>query len=201
MNTPTYLNFNLTSLGSNVKYLLFAALALSLALFSVKPVVAGTTVDKELLQNKVDNILINTEKAIASLRIDADISLKNIEDAMGSIEKLESAYSTKVHTETRSKHNTEIAKSYKHYYPPLGETLENNSALPNLSYKINSNVLYKGNDNKGELTNAYLDYTFAKASLMTAKDAINDGDKLEAMANLKRVFEAVYLAPDFKVAG
>lgn len=177
-----------------------AASMMLVALFASQSVVAGTNVEKEALQSKVDNVLINTEKAIAMLRIDADLTLQNIEEAIGSIKKLESAYSTKVTTETDTKYNTEIAKSYTHFYPPLGQTLENNSALPNLSYKINSDIVYKGRDADDEPTSAYLDYTFAKASLMTAKDAINDGDKLEAMANLKRVFEAVYLTPDFEVA-
>lgn len=182
------------------KQIALVASVLLLMSVTATTVLASTQVDTNALQKKVDSVLINTEKAIASLRIDGDLSLESIDEAMKQIKKLESVYTAKVTTETDSKYNTEIAKSYTHHYPPLGETLVNADALPNLAYKINSEILYKGEENQEPLTNAYLDYTFAKASLMTAKDAINDGDKLEAMANLKRVFEAVYLAPDFNVA-
>ena len=193
------INLNIKTMASNIAARRLALLTSVALLMSVTTtsVLASAELDSKALQKKVDTVLINTEKAIASLRIDGDLSLEKIDEAMEQIKKLESVYTAKVTTETDSKHNTEIAKSYTHFYPPLGETLTNAKALPNLSYKINSDILYKGQKDNDS---AYLDYTFAKASLMTAKDTINDGDKLEAMANLKRVFEAVYLAPDFDVA-
>jgi len=194
VNTLKNMTFNMTT-----KKMGLSSLALSVLLLTTTTVIASTQLDTKILKKKVDNVLLSTEKAISTLRVNDDLSLKNINFAMDQIEKLENAYKVKVSTETDTKYNTEIAKSYEHFYPPLGETAVNIDALPNLSYKINSNILYKGSDDD-LINNAYLDYTFAKASLKTAKDAIVDGDKLEAMANLKRVFEAVYIAPDFDVA-
>ena len=58
-------------------------------------------------------------------------------------------------------------------------------------------MLYKGNLQSEE---AWFDYTFAKASLVTVREAIHAGHSVEAMSNLKRVFEAIYLSPEFNVS-
>ena len=201
MNTFTYLKDKSGDLNSGTTLLSLIVATMLLLGFTMKPVFASSEINKNLVPEKVDNILIETEKAIASLRIDPSMSLTSINLAIDAIKQLEKTYEHKVITKTKEKYNTEIAKGYEHYYPPLSDHIVSNiNALPTLSYKVNSNILYRGQDvDDNKLTNAYLDYTFAKASLMTAKDAINDNDALEAIANLRRVFEAVYLTPDFNV--
>ena len=173
--------------------------ALMLA-FTINPVLAKSTeADMSAVPSKVDTVLVETEKAISSLRVNQDMSLSSINKAIESIKLLETAYDKKVATKTKEKDNTHIAKGYTHYYPPISQNVfDNISAYPTLSKKIDTDVVYKGS-HEGDQSGAYFDYTFAKASLMTARDAINDNDTLEAIANLRRVFEAVYLAPDFNV--
>ena len=186
---------------SKIRSVLLAGTAVALITAFTNPVLATAKLDADAIPNKVDSILLGTEDAIAALRIDPQLSLSSINQAIEAIKKLEQSYDYKVVTKTKDMQNSQVAKGYKHYYPPVSQNLlDNVGALPTLSYKINTDIVYKGSEEDKHLTNAYFDYTYAKASLMTAKDAINDNDKLEAMANLRRVFESVYLAPDFKVA-
>ncbi len=199
MNNLSQTRFNTFS-SKNIQMTLFAIGAALILALTMKPALAKAELDAMSIPTKVNSILFDTEDAIAALRIDPQLSLVMINQAIDAIKQLEQSYEQKVFTKTDDKHNTLVSKGYRHYYPPVGqEVLDNIGALPTLSYKINQDVLYKGSDEEKHLTNAYFDYTYAKASLMTAKDAINDNDQLEAMANLRRVFESVYLAPDFTV--
>lgn len=178
-----------------------ASLSLLMLALVASPAIVAAKLDSNQKSSKVDSVLVDTKKAIASLRIDPELSLASVNQAIESIKTLEKSYQERVRTETKSKSNTKIAKDYQHFYPNVSsELLGNIGALPTLSYKLNTNHLYSGSHDKDQLDRAYFDYTFAKASLMTAKNAINDNDSLEAMANLKRVFEAVYLAPEFNIS-
>ena len=145
------------------------------------------------LPQLVNNVLLDTEQAIAMLRIDRDQSLDLVNQALATIKTLESSFS--VNTITNSeKGNTH---SHNHFYPKVDLTeLQKDQTLPTLTYKLESDILYQGTD-KGD--SAFFDYTFAKASLVTAKDAIKVDHDLEAMSNLRRVFEAIYLTPEFEV--
>ena len=180
-------------------YYLLAPIALLLGFALAKPVLANT--DAQYVTKAASDVLQETQNAITQLRIDPNTSLTSVKQAIQAIEMIEDSYAHNTVTHTDSKYNTEIAQSYEHFYPKLDEqTLKNVNSLPALSYKINRDIVYKGSNKDLHATDAFFDYTFAKASLITAKNAIKGNDSLEAMANLRRVFEAVYLAPDFNVS-
>jgi len=202
MNTLIYTQGKLMTNTDSKQSLYFLAPIILLLGFSLaKPVVANANIDNEVVPRAVNNVLEETENAITALRIDPSAALTSVKQAINSIELIEDAYAHKTITHADNKYNTEITNSYEHFYPRLGEeTLKNINSMPTLSYKIDSNIVYKGSNKDLHLTHVFLDYTFAKASLISAKNAIKGEDSLEAMSNLRRVFEAVYLAPDFNVA-
>ncbi len=202
MNTLIYIQGKkMTKSDSKQPYYLLAPIALLLGFALAKPVLANTAADTQATTIAASNVLKETQNAITQLRIDPNTSLMSVNQAIEAIEMIEGSYSHNTITHTDSKYNTKIANSYQHFYPKLDtQILKNVNALPTLSYKINRDIVYKGSDEGLHATDAFLDYTFARASLITAKNAIKDNDSLEAMANLKRVFEAVYLAPDFNVS-
>ena len=202
MNTFVYLRGKeMNKNQSKQPYYLFVPIIILLGFALTKSVLAKTEVNTQEITQATSDVLTETENAIKLLRIDANTSLTSVENAIKAIELIEKSYTHNTLAHTERKHNTEIAESFEHFYPKLDERLlESISSLPTLSYKINSGIVYKGSDQERHTTDAFLDYTFAKASLVTAKNAIKGNDALEAMANLKRVFEAVYVAPDFDVS-
>ena len=143
-------------------------------------------------------ILKLTESAIGSLESDPDSALSNVEAALQKIKLIESSYTKNTSTELSQRKSAGLSASHTHYFPRLEvNDIRDNSKLPTLSKKIESDVLYKGNLQSEE---AWFDYTFAKASLVTVREAIHAGHSVEAMSNLKRVFEAIYLSPEFNVS-
>ncbi|MFK7793997.1 MAG: hypothetical protein AB8B89_01485 [Gammaproteobacteria bacterium] len=181
-------------------FYLLAPIALLLSFALIKPALANTNSQQEVVPNAVNSVLEETENAITAIRVNPSTSLASVEQAIKGIELIEDSYAHKTVTHTDSKYNTEIANSYEHFYPRLDEeTLKNVNSMPTLSYKIESDIVYKGSNQDLHSTHAFFDYTFAKASLISAKNALKGDDSLEAMSNLRRVFEAVYLAPDFNV--
>ena len=158
--------------------------------------------ETDLSSQLVTEILTDTEEAIAILRIEPKTSLFNIKSALEAIEQLEAYYKKEVSSELKEKGNTVIATSYTHFYPSVDlDEIYRERSLPTLSEKIDFDVVFNGDDKvKKKNKIAYFDYSFAKASLKTAKDAIGVEHDLEAMSNLRRVFEAVYLNPSFNVS-
>jgi hypothetical protein len=190
---------NMTSKDTKQSFYLFAPVVILLGFALAKPVLAST--NNQTATAAAIEVLKETENAITQLRLDPNTSLMSVTQAIKAIEVIEDSFAYNTVTQTDSKYNTEIAYSYEHFYPKLDEeTLMNVNSMPTLSYKVNSGILYKGSNHDQHATDAFLDYTFAKASLITAKNAIKGDDDLEAMVNLRRVFEAVYLAPDFNVS-
>jgi paraquat-inducible protein B len=202
MNTLIYTQGkHMTKNDTKQPYYLLAPIALLLGFALAKPVLANTDIDTQAATSAVSRVLHETQNAITQLRIDPNTSLVSVKQAIAAIEMIEGSYAHNTVTHTNSKYNTEVANSYEHFYPKLDEQiLKNINSLPTLSYKINSDIVYKGSNENLHTTDAFLDYTLAKASLITAMNAIKGNDSLEAMANLRRVFEAVYLAPDFNVS-
>ena len=146
------------------------------------------------------NALINTEHAIALLRIDREASLEKIENALASIEKIESKYAPVAEEAMVSPY---VDQRVVHSYPQVNlEKIVQDGMLPTLDYKLNPQITYQGSEmaEAMDANTAYFDFTLAKASLMTARDAIKVDHDLETLANLRRVFEAVYVNPEFEVA-
>ena len=150
------------------------------------------------VSEKSMKILKLTESAIGSLESDPESALSNVEAALQKIKLIESSYTKNTSTELSQRKSAGLSASHTHYFPRLEvNDIRDNSKLPTLSKKIESDVLYKGNLQSEE---AWFDYTFAKASLVTVREAIHAGHSVEAMSNLKRVFEAIYLSPEFNVS-
>ena len=171
-----------------------AFIASTFLLVGMQAAHANVSDEKSQLPHKVNQVLTDTEDAMAMLRIDPDKSYQLVKNALSNIEQIESAFNVKTISEEKGKQ----AVSYKHFYPRVDiELLQKEQTLPTLTYKLESDIVYKGNDK--DLQNAYFDYSFAKASLATARDAIRADHSLEAMSNLRRVFEAIYVDPEFKV--
>ena len=151
-------------------------------------------------QGWTQNALVNTEQAIALLRIDRDASLEKIESALASIEKIESKYAPVSEEAMVSPYSDERVV---HSYPHVNlDKIAQDGMLPTLEYKLNPQITYQGSEmtEAMDANTAYFDFTLAKASLMTARDAIKVDHDLETLANLRRVFEAVYVNPEFEVA-
>ena len=141
-------------------------------------------------QGWTQNALVNTEQAIALLRIDRDASL----------EKIESKYAPVAEEAMVSPY---VDQRVVHSYPQVNlEKIVQDGMLPTLDYKLNPQITYQGSEmaEAMDANTAYFDFTLAKASLMTARDAIKVDHDLETLANLRRVFEAVYVNPEFEVA-
>lgn len=166
--------------------------------FSWKTATAEHAYTSNEVAGHSEKILINTEEAIALLRIEPKSSLAKVNDSLKLIEKIEESFKQHVKTEVGDSTTT-----HTHYLPKLDlVAVYETRTLPTLQYKLYSDgTLYFGSTGKPIPEKAaYFDYSYAKASLLTAKDAINSNHSLEAMANLRRVFESVYLEPEFLVS-
>ncbi len=179
----------------------YLALALIVGLFmsigsgSVFATQGAVDVD---VADKTMKVLKLTESAIKNLDSDPGNALSNVEAALNKIKLIESSYAQNTLTELSRDKSAGTSALHTHYFPKLNiNELSDQSKLPTLSKKIKSDVLYKGNLNSEE---AWFDYTFAKASLVTVREAINAGHSVEALSNLKRVFEAIYISPEFNVS-
>lgn len=180
---------------SYLAFALIVGLFMSISSGSVLATQGAVNVD---VVDKTMKVLKLTESAIKNLDSNPDDALSNVEAALNKIKLIESSYAQNTLTELSRDKSAGTSASHTHYFPKLDvNELSDHSKLPTLSKKIKSDVLYKGNLQSEE---AWFDYTFAKASLVTVREAINAGHSVEAMSNLKRVFEAIYISPEFNVS-
>lgn len=192
---------------SKDKKMFGSKLALSTALtvtmlFSTSSVFANNKGSQPNVSNYAYEILVNTEQALNNMTYQPKESLTYVTTSLDLIEKIESNYPKNTLTETNQDKKDRIAHSYTHYLPKLDlAELQNNENLPTLKQKIRTDVLHKGEaDSNDNANDAWFDYTFAKASLVTVREAINAGHSMEAIRNLKRVYEAIYIDPEFNVS-
>ena len=199
MNTSTNLK---TLRMKSINYLAIPAILVFFLISGWQNSHASYSEEKVNTSYLVIETLKNTEQAIAVMRISPESAKNNIKQALALIDDIGAYYmhNTVVNVEKQGK--SVIAKSYRHYYPKVDISMLNDvNQLPTLKYKLDTEILYQGNVAKEALEkNLYFDYTFAKASLKTAHEALNANHDLEAMANLRRTFEAIYLDPDFTVS-
>lgn len=186
----------------SLSYLTFPAILTFILLTGWQSVQANHSADTKNVSNMVIATLVHTEEAIALLRINSDSAKAKVSEALTSIKNIDAHYEHNTVASLQKQGSTVTATDYQHYYPRVDlHLLSNKQELPTLNYKLNSDIVYQGNAGSvGEQNTLYFDYTFAKASLVTARDAIDADHALEAMANLRRVFEAIYVNPDFNVS-
>ena len=146
--------------------------------------------------------LAHTEEAIALLRINPELAQNKVEHALALINDISAYYTHNTVANLEIQGKNVVATSYHHYYPKVDlSLLENQNQLPTLKYKLDADIVYHGDiAERPSVNNLYFDYTFAKASLITAREAINANHPLEAMENLQRTFEAIYVDPEFNVS-
>ncbi|MDW3094892.1 MAG: hypothetical protein R8G33_04380 [Gammaproteobacteria bacterium] len=171
-------------------------------LFSTSNLFASNKDSQLDVSNYAYEILVNTEQALNNMTYQPKESLSYVTTSLDLIEKIESNFTQNTLTETNQDKKDRIAHSHTHYLPKLDLTeLKNNETLPILKQKIKTDVVYKGESETSDYpNNAWFDYTFAKASLVTVREALNAGHSMEAIRNLKRVYEAIYIEPDFNVS-
>ena len=186
----------------SLTYLSFPALLTFILLTGWQNVQANNATNQATPSNLVIDTLLYTEEAIALLRINPESSKTKIEQALTLIERIDSHYPHNTIASVEKKSPTTITYSHKHFYPQVDLSLLNSAhQLPTLTYKLKSNILYHGDTAKQpSADNLYFDYTFARASLKTAHEALDANHSLETMANLRRVFEAIYIDPNFNVS-
>ena len=174
----------------------------AILLFSTSSVFANNKQNLPDVSNYAYEILVNTEQALNNMTYQPKESLSYVTTSLDLIEKIESNFTENTLTETNQEKHDRIAHAHTHYLPKLDlAELQNNETLPILKQKIKTDVLYKGEaDTSDKANTAWFDYTFAKASLVTVREALNAGHSMEAIRNLKRVYEAIYIEPDFNVS-
>ena len=186
----------------SLAYLAFPAFLTFILLAGWQSAQANHATESKNVNDLVIDTLVHTEEAIALLRINPDSAKAKVTDALASIKNIGAHYEHNTVASLEKLGSTVTATDYRHYYPRVDlYLLSNKQELPTLNYKLDSNIVYKGSDNpKDAQKELFFDYTFAKASLTTAREAIDADHALEAMANLRRVFEAIYVNPDFNVS-
>ncbi len=178
----------------------FIAAILASAFFSNAN--ASNKSSNEMNSMYVHEVLLNTEVAIELLHSSPEEAMEKISTSLMLINKIELQFDQNTFTKVQEDKSSLLPVSYTHYFPKVNiSELSHDKALPVLSNKIKSNILYKGSSVKDVAdTDAWFDYSFAKASLITVREAINANHSVEAMSHLKRVFEALYINPDFEVS-
>lgn len=164
---------------------------------------AAHILDHDAASDKVIDVLTHTENAIAGLRIDTTLSLDNVTKALALIDEIDKIYDVNTSNKLKEQDSTIVANSYTHYYPQVDlHTIEKTQGLETLKHKLDNAVIYNSETFKASRNHQdlFFDYEFAKASLKTAKLALHADHDLEAMANLRRVFEAFYASPEFNVS-
>lgn len=148
-----------------------------------------------------NDVLVLVEESIAQLWKNPYISVEKIKAALSLIGRIEGHFPAQTVTTIKSEATKKPEVTYIHYLPEINmELLKGEGEMPTLFHKLSLGVLFHGNTSKDQLENRYfLDFTFAKANLKTALNAIKAGYKFEAKNNMRRVFEAVYVSPDFEV--
>ncbi len=136
------------------------------------------------------DILSLTEHSIASLRTDTSASLGFIDNALSKLILIEDYFLKNEHLKYQPRN---FLYTSKQLYPMIQlNELRKGNVFPTLKYKIRNQSI-RCVDNYEKLNIAYFDYISAKASLNTAKNALLVDHKLEAIAHLRKVFEALYL--------
>jgi hypothetical protein len=144
-------------------------------------------------------VLIHTEQALQSIDTRKENSIADVQDALKCISRVEQIIQLHQKNQSQSPNKANLERGTDGIYPALENSLFSNaSGMPTLTNKVRDRTIYRGADsaNAGEMQ-AYLDTAFAKASLITAKLALEAGNQTEARNALNRVFEAVYLFPEF----
>lgn len=151
----------------------------------------------------VKDVLKNTESSLSLVESNRLKSLQHVEAALDSVRELKNVLSPDTHVETKSPLVLDELNEYWFMYPRVSnEILTNKHTFPTLHSKIESEILYIGDDNSAlkDQMAAYFDYAFAYASLITAREAIIAKNYREATSSLSWVFHAIYINPDFNVA-
>ena len=154
------------------------------------------------LSKLVAQVLKSTEQALSLAKDNSEDSFKYVQGAIVAVQNIENMLSADTHANSKSPVLSGNSKEYWFLYPGVDNALFNNNAeYPTLNQKLKSGVLYRGNLTSEPINfTAYFDFAFAKASLLTAKDAFTVQHTQEAIRSLRRVFEAVYISPDFLIA-
>ena len=186
----------------SITFLTYPVLLTGILLLGWQGVQAGHSEQHESVENMVIDTLVTTEEAMAILRINPDSAKDKVKHALTLIKDIDAHFEHNTVASLKEKDSTVMASNYQHFYPQVDlQLLSNEQELPTLNYKLESDIVYRGEQTKRDADkDLYFDYTYAKASLVTARDAIDADHALEAMANLRRVFEAIYVNPDFNVS-
>ena len=150
----------------------------------------------------VVQVLKSTEDALPLVKDNSSSSLMHVQDALVAIREIESLLSPDTHVKSKSPNVVGNIKEYWFLYPRIDDVIfENILEFPTLIQKYRTGVLYQGNIISKPIDfTAYFDYAFAKASLLTAKDALTVEHTREAISSLRWVFEAVYISPNFMIS-
>ena len=176
-----------------------------LSLNSMANITSLSEVNKNTIEILVKDTIKNTEKSLLVIESDSITAQHYLDEALKSIKHLRDILSPDTHAEYKSPIILDSSKEYWFTYPQVSNHIfENEQDFPTIHSKLNSEILYRGigNNNLDKDLNeqsAFFDYAFAHASLLSAKDAIKSDNHREAKRALKRVFEAIYISPDFLI--
>lgn len=186
----------------SISFIAFPAFLTFILLMGWQNAQAVNSDEQKNVSQMVIDTLVETEEAIALLRINPESAKNKVSQALSLINDIDAHFEHNTVASLAKEGSTVTATDYRHYYPSVNlQLLSNKQELPTLNYKLQSDIVYQGSaDNTVTQDRLYFDYTYAKASLVTARDAIDANHALEAMANLRRVFEAIYVNPDFNVS-
>ncbi len=164
--------------------------------------ITPTKVDSISVDELVENILKSTEDALVNVESNPQSSLLSVKKAITKVEMLKDQLSHDTHAENKSPLIINGSKEYWFIYPPVSnDVLQDKTTFPTIYSKLKNGIMYQGNNNKqNDSSAAYFDYAFAKASLLTAREALVAENTREAISSLKWVFEAIYMNPNFYVA-
>lgn len=180
-----------------------ASLLIILMLFATNNVLANLQQNANLNTSKYAfDILVNTQEALNNVDMKPADALASVNQSLKLIEKIQSNFHENTLMEFQNSNSQNGLVTYTHLLPRLDVgMLSNSEELSTLKQKLDSNILYSGGDDAvGSKADAWFDYTFAKASLVSVREALNVNHTAEAVRNLKRVYEAIYISPDFKVS-
>ncbi len=195
------------NLNEHKKFLFFSLILISLPLTAFSDIqqthknIAFTSGGSNTVSDLVENILKSTEDALSRVEANPRSSLLYVKNAINTIDKLKNELSHDTHVENKSPLIVNGSKEYWFIYPPVNkEVLHNKAKFPTIYAKLKNGIIYQGNNNKqNNIHTAYFDYAFAKASLLTAREALVANNTREAISSLRWVFEAIYMNPDFYI--
>ena len=156
----------------------------------------GFAKNGELLEartTKACEVLEDAHAALTVLRVNSDEALHRVELALDTIEKLDNKFDDYSSVKAVNEDSDSVNYVYQHYYPEISGP--DNYCSNYVYLDLNSHESLNSDD-----YSIYLDYPLAKAELITAKLAIENGDALEARHSLKRSMQAIYINPSFNIA-